>query len=117
MLFRSFYITEESKDIIAHYAFVESLVKCNHEILLMVDRKDENSVQKLKENDVKKFVCVTKKGLDLSEDDAEKERCEEQRAEFESVGKDMKVNLDKQIYVVEGGHRHALQDRTAHSHE
>ena len=70
-----FYITEESKDIIAHYAFVEILVKCNHEIWLMVDRKDENSVQKLKENDVKKFVCVTKEGLDLLEDVCMRVKC------------------------------------------
>merc|ERR1712002_743946 len=46
---------------------------------------DEYAVQQLKEYDGKKLVCVTKEGLELPEDDEEKKRQEELKAEFEEL--------------------------------
>ena len=80
-----YYITGESKDIVAHSAFVERVKKRGFEVLYMVDPIDEYAVQQLKEYDGKKLVCVTKEGLELPEDEDEKKRKEEQKAKFENL--------------------------------
>ena len=80
-----YYITGESKDIVANSAFVERVKKRGFEVLYMVDPIDEYAVQQLKEYDGKKLVCVTKEGLELPEDEEEKKRIEEQKAKFENL--------------------------------
>merc|ERR1712078_274614 len=72
-----YYITGESKEIVAASAFVERVKKKGFEVLYLVDPIDEYAVQQLKEYDGKKLVCVTKEGLELPEDDDEKKRQEE----------------------------------------
>lgn len=44
-------------------------------------------MQQLKEYDGKKLVCVTKEGLELPEDEEEKKRQEELKAQFEDLCK------------------------------
>jgi len=95
-----YYITGESKDIVAASAFVEKVKKKGFEVLYLVDPIDEYAVQQLKEYDGKKLVCVTKEGLELPEDDEEKKRQEELKAEFEDLCKVMKDILDKKIEKV-----------------
>jgi len=95
-----YYITGESKEIVAESAFVEKVKKKGFEVLYLVDPIDEYAVQQLKEYDGKKLVCVTKEGLELPEDDEEKKRQEEQKAEFEELCKVMKEILDKKIEKV-----------------
>nr|ACM91724.1 90 kDa heat shock protein [Dugesia japonica] len=95
-----YYITGESKENVCHSAFVERLTKRGLEVLLMVDPIDEYSVQQLKEYDGKKLVCVTKEGLELPEDEDEKEKFEEQKAAFEPLCKVMKDILDKKVEKV-----------------
>merc|ERR1712240_584153 len=56
--------------------------------------------QQLKEYDGKKLVCVTKEGLELPEDDEEKKRQEELKAEFEELCKVIKEILDKKVEKV-----------------
>merc|ERR1711936_872543 len=90
-----YYITGESKEIVAASAFVEKVKKKGFEVLYLVDPIDEYAVQQLKEYDGKKLVCVTKEGLELPEDDEEKKRQEEQKAEFEELCKAIKEILDK----------------------
>merc|ERR1712192_67085 len=80
-----YYITGESKEIVAASAFVEKVKKKGFEVLYLVDPIDEYAVQQLKEYDGKKLVCVTKEGLELPEDDEEKKRQEELKAEFEEL--------------------------------
>ena len=80
-----YYITGESKDIVAHSAFVERVKKRGFEVLYMIDPIDEYAVQQLKEYDGKKLICVTKEGLELPEDEEEKKRKEEQKAKFENL--------------------------------
>lgn len=51
----------------------------------MVDPIDEYCVQQLKEYEGKNLVCVTKEGLELPEDEEEKKRFEEAKAEYEGL--------------------------------
>jgi len=90
-----YYITGESKEIVAASAFVEKVKKKGFEVLYLVDPIDEYAVQQLKEYDGKKLVCVTKEGLELPEDDEEKKRHEELKAEFEELCKVIKEILGK----------------------
>merc|ERR1712036_91112 len=95
-----YYITGESKEIVAASAFVEKVKKKGFEVLYLVDPIDEYAVQQLKEYDGKKLVCVTKEGLELPEDDEEKKRQEELKAEFEDLCKVIKEILDKKVEKV-----------------
>jgi len=95
-----YYITGESKEIVAGSAFVEMVKKKGFEVLYLVDPIDEYAVQQLKEYDGKKLVCVTKEGLELPEDDEEKKRQEELKAQFEDLCKVIKDILDKKVEKV-----------------
>merc|ERR1712241_930338 len=54
----------------------------------------------LKDYEGKKLMCVTKEGLELPEDDEEKKRQEELKAEFEELCKVIKEILDKKVEKV-----------------
>merc|ERR1712025_58541 len=95
-----YYITGESKEIVAVSAFVEKVKKKGFEVLYLVDPIDEYAVQQLKEYDGKKLVCVTKEGLELPEDDEEKKRQEELKADYEDLCKVIKDILDKKVEKV-----------------
>jgi len=95
-----YYITGESREIVANSAFVERVIKRGFEVMYMIDPIDEYSVQQLKEYDGKKLVCVTKEGLELPEDEEEKKLQEEQKAKFEELCKVMKEILDKKVEKV-----------------
>lgn len=95
-----YYITGESKEIVAASAFVERVQKKGFEVLYLVDPIDEYAVQQLKEYDGKKLVCVTKEGLELPEDEEEKKKQEEQKASFEDLCKVIKEILDKRVEKV-----------------
>merc|ERR1719187_777343 len=100
-----YYITGESKEIVAASAFVEKVKKKGFEVLYLVDPIDEYAVQQLKEYDGKKLVCVTKEGLELPEDDEEKKRQEELKSDFEDLCKVIKDILDKKIEKVQVSNR------------
>merc|ERR1712226_735740 len=67
-----YYITGETKEVVAASSFVEKLKKRGLEVVYMTEPIDEYVVQQLKEFDGKNLVSVTKEGLDLPEDDSEK---------------------------------------------
>merc|ERR1711930_28501 len=71
-----YYITGESKDVVAASSFVETLKKRGLECLYMTEPIDEYVVQQLKEFDGKNLVSVTKEGLELPEDEEEKKKME-----------------------------------------
>merc|ERR1711920_96740 len=71
-----YYITGESKEVVAASAFVERLKKRGLEVVYMVEPIDEYVVQQLKEFDGKNLVSVTKEGLELPEDEEEKKKHE-----------------------------------------
>ena len=69
------------------------------EVLYMVDPVDEYCVQQLKEFDGKKLKSTTKEGLDI-EDEDEKKKLEELKAEFEPLTKLMKEVLGDKVEKV-----------------
>merc|ERR1719383_505349 len=90
-----YYITGESKEVVAASAFVERLKKRGFEVVYMTEPIDEYVVQQLKEFDGKNLVSVTKEGLELPEDEEEKKKREEDVKKFEPLCKVMKDILDK----------------------
>merc|ERR1711936_909719 len=92
-----FYITGESKEVVSASSFVERLKKRGLEVVYMTEPIDEYVVQQLKEFDGKNLVSVTKEGLELPEDDDEKEKREADLKKFEGLCKVMKDILDKKV--------------------
>merc|ERR1719163_2123190 len=95
-----YYITGESKEVVAASAFVERLKKRGLEVVYMTEPIDEYVVQQLKEVDGKTLVSVTKEGLELPEDEEEKKKHEDAKAKFEGLCKVMKDILDKKVEKV-----------------
>merc|ERR1712185_534660 len=94
-----YYITGESVTCVSSSPFLESLRKKGLEVLYMVDPVDEYAVQQLKEFDGKKLKSVTKEGLDIDDED-EKKKLEELKAEFEPLSKLMKEVLGDKVEKV-----------------
>merc|ERR1712128_113128 len=95
-----FYITGESKEVVATSSFVERLKKRGLEVIYMTEPIDEYVVQQLKEFDGKNLVSITKEGLELPEDEEEKKKMEADKAKFEPLCKVMKDILDKKVEKV-----------------
>lgn len=95
-----YYITGESKEVVAASAFVERLKKRGLEVVYMCEPIDEYVVQQLKEFDGKNLVSVTKEGLELPEDEEEKKKFEEAKTKFEPLCKVIKDILDKKVEKV-----------------
>jgi len=95
-----YYITGESKEVVATSSFVERLKKRGLEVVYMTEPIDEYVVQQLKEYDGKNLVSVTKEGLELPEDDDEKEKLEANKEKYEPLCKVMKDILDKKVEKV-----------------
>merc|ERR1711865_15700 len=94
-----YYITGESIAQVSSSPFMENLRKKGFEVLFMVDPIDEYAVQQLKGFDGKKLKSVTKEGLDIDDED-EKKKMEEQKAEFEPLTKLMKEVLGDKVEKV-----------------
>merc|ERR1711884_936294 len=95
-----YYITGESREVVATSSFVERLKKRGLEVIYMTEPIDEYVVQQLKEFDGKNLVSVTKEGLELPEDEEEKKKKEADKAKFEPLCKVMKDILDKKVEKV-----------------
>merc|ERR1712137_359726 len=95
-----YFITGESRDVVGKSAFVERLKSKGYEVVYMTEPIDEYCVQQLKEYDGKKLVSVTKEGLELPEDEAEKAAFEEAKATFEPTCAAMKTILDTKVEKV-----------------
>merc|ERR1712226_638294 len=95
-----YYITGESKEVVAASAFVERLKKRGLEVVYMTEPIDEYVVQQMKEFDGKNLVSVTKEGLELPEDEEEKKKMEEDKTKYEALCKVMKDILDKKVEKV-----------------
>merc|ERR1712194_752207 len=101
-----YYITGESIAQVSASPFLENLRKKGIEVLYMVDPIDEYGVQQLKEFDGKKLKSTTKEGLDIDDED-EKKKIEECKAEFEPLTKLMKEVLGDKVEKVQVSNRMA----------
>merc|ERR1711988_616770 len=95
-----YYITGESKAVVAASPFLERLKKKGLEVLYMIDPIDEYAVQQLKEYDGKKLICCTKEGLEIDETEDEKKAWEELKAGAEELCKVMKDVLGDKVEKV-----------------
>ncbi|KAL5279113.1 HSP90AB1 family protein [Megaselia abdita] len=95
-----YFITGESKEAVANSAFVERVQKRGFEVVYMVDPIDEYVIQHLKEYQGKQLVSVTKEGLTLPEDEAEKKKHEEDKEKFEELCKLIKSILENKVEKV-----------------
>merc|ERR1712177_145908 len=95
-----YYITGESREVVATSSFVEGLKKRGLEVIYMTEPIDEYVVQQLKEFDGKNLVSVTKEGLELPEDEEEKAKTEANKVKYEGLCKVMKDILDKKVEKV-----------------
>merc|ERR1739847_78525 len=93
-----YYITGESIAAVSSSPFLEALRKKGLEVLYMVDPVDEYAVQQLKEFDGKKLKSTTKEGLDV-EDEDEKKKIEELKAEFAHGGLTLRAD-DLGVWLV-----------------
>merc|ERR1711998_354798 len=95
-----FYITGESQKSVENSPFLEKLKQKGYEVLFMTEPIDEYCVQQLKEYDGKKLVCATKEGIDIGENDEEKQRKAEEKEKFEDLCKLIKEVLDTKVEKV-----------------
>ncbi|KAI6647879.1 HSP90 [Oopsacas minuta] len=95
-----YYITGESLEHVRNIAFVERVKKRGYEVLYMIEPIDEYAVQQLKDYEGKTLTSVTKEGLELPEDEDEKKKLEEDKANYEELCKAMKDVLDKKVEKV-----------------
>merc|ERR1719399_1243261 len=94
-----YYITGESVAAVSASPFLENLRKKGLEVIYMVDPIDEYGVQQLKEFEGKKLKSTTKEGLDVDDED-DKKKLEELKAEFEPLTKLMKEVLGDKVEKV-----------------
>merc|ERR1712048_616485 len=80
--------------------FLEKLKKKGFEVLYLIDPIDEYAVQQLKEFDGKKLLSATKEGLQMDEDEDEKEAFEEAKSRTEGLCKLMNEVLDDKVEKV-----------------
>lgn len=95
-----YFITGESKEVVANSAFVERIKKRGYEVVYMTEPIDEYCVQQLKEFDGKQLVSVTKEGLELPEDEEEKKKREEDQKKLENLCKVIKEILSGKVEKV-----------------
>nr|XP_027202105.1 heat shock protein 90-like [Dermatophagoides pteronyssinus] len=95
-----YYISGENKQALINSPFLERLNKKNYEVILMTDPIDEYVVQQLTEYDGKKFVCCSKEGMNLVEDEEEKKKLQELKDEFEPLTNVIKEILHDKVEKV-----------------
>jgi len=100
-----YYITGESKKAVENSPFVEGLKKKGIEVLFMTEPIDEYAMQQLKEFETKKFICISKGGVDLGETEDEKKAAEEEKKQYESLCSIIKETLGDKVEKVETSNR------------
>ena len=100
-----YYITGDGLDSVKNSPFLEKLKLKGYDVLFMVEPIDEYAMQRLTEYEGKKFVSVTKEGLELDESDSEKEKFENDKKNAEELCQMMKDILSENIEKVISSNR------------
>jgi len=95
-----YYITGESRQVVENSPFIETLKRKGYEVLYMTDPIDEYAMQQLKDFEGKKFMCVTKEGLQMEETEEEKKQAEEEKQANENLCKTVKDILGDKVEKV-----------------
>lgn len=103
-----YYITGESRKAVERSPFLEKLKRKGYEVLFLTDPLDEYMMQRFHEFDGKKFVCCTKEGFKLEDnEDPESEAAKEAAAkradlekEFDPLCKKIKDTLGNRVVKV-----------------
>merc|ERR1712025_781752 len=95
-----YYTSASGDDLCSMGDYVSRMKENQKDIYYITEPIDEYVVQQLKEFDGKNLVSVTKEGLELPEDDDEKEKREADLKKFEGLCKVMKDILDKKVEKV-----------------
>jgi molecular chaperone HtpG len=96
-----YYISGESKKQVEESPFVEGLKKKGLEVIYMTEAIDEYMMQQFKEFEGKKFVSITKAGLDLETTEDEKKEKERLAAENKALCEVVKETLGEKVEKVE----------------
>jgi len=96
-----YYITGESKKAVEESPFVEGLKKKGLEVIYMTEAIDEYMMQQLKEFEGKKFVSISKSGLDLETTEDEKKEKEKLAQENKTLCEVVKETLGEKVEKVE----------------
>ncbi|PZC76541.1 hypothetical protein B5X24_HaOG204440 [Helicoverpa armigera] len=80
-----YYIAGSSRAEVEKSPFAERLVKRGYEVLYLTEAVDEYCLSSLPEYDGKKFQNIAKEIFDLEENEAQKERLEAYKAQFEPL--------------------------------
>jgi molecular chaperone HtpG len=96
-----YYITGETKKAVEESPFVEGLKKKGLEVILMTEAIDEYMMQQLKEFEGKKFVSITKSGLDLETTEDEKKEKEKLVQDNKTLCEVVKETLGEKVEKVE----------------
>ncbi len=104
-----YYITGESRQVVENSPFIETLKRKGYEVLYMTDPIDEYAMQQLKDFEGKKFMCVTKEGLQMEETEEEKKKAEEEKQANENLCKTVKEILGDKVEKV------TVSNRIVHS--
>ncbi|CAK1604645.1 unnamed protein product [Parnassius mnemosyne] len=80
-----YYIAGSSRAEVEKSPFAERLVRAGYEVLYLTEAVDEYCLSSLPEYEGKKFQNIAKEIFDLEESEAQKERLEEQKKQFEPL--------------------------------
>ena len=95
-----YYITGENQKSVENSPFIEKLKSRNYEVLYMVEPIDEYMVQNIREFQDKTFKCASKEGLDMGENEDEKQHFEELKKNNEDLCKKLKTILGDKVAKV-----------------
>ena len=95
-----YYITGENRQIVESSSFVRGVVDREYEVLFMTEPIDEYTMQNMNEYDDHKFVSITKEGLELPENEEEKNSFKKTKEESEELCKVIKEIIGERIEKV-----------------
>lgn len=95
-----FYMAADSLDAASSAPFVERLVQRDYEVLYLTEPIDEVAIQNLAEYNDKKFVDVSREGIDLGADDEDTKKTEEQVEQLKSLTDFMAKTLGEKVEKV-----------------